>query len=213
MRLILPLIALLSLAGQAQALSVTGATSSTVTLAWDANTEPDVDTYVVQQATNAAGPFSTSLTTAATAGVVAGLAPGNTYYFVVRAINTRGFWSSPSNVVSITLPGQGIDVCAPITGQYAISIFPTSLLKTGSGGANSKTRFDFQVSSPNSPVTSIIIKGGSTVLSSMAGSDLGALAGMWFAMPTSGTYTLSVLAANSQGCTRAVSYNVPLVVP
>jgi Fibronectin type III domain len=207
------LIALLSLAAHAEALSVTGATSSTVTLNWDANTEPDVSTYAVQQASSAAGPFSTSLTTAATAGVVAGLAPGNTYFFIVRAINTGGFWSAPSNVVSITLPGQTIDVCAPVTGQYAISIFPTSLLKTGSGGANSKTRFDFQVSSPNAPVTSIIIKAGSTALSSMAGSDLGALAGMWFAMPTSGTYTMNILAANSQGCTRAVSYNVPLVVP
>lgn len=212
MRLTLLLIALLSLAGPADALTVGGVTSSSVTLAWDANVEPDVDHYVIQKGSQAGGPYSDALTSTATSGIVAGLSAG-TYYFIVRAINTRGFWSAPSNEVSVTIPGQTVDDCAPVTGRYAVSVFPTSLLKTGSGGANSKTRFDFQVASPNAPVTSVVIRAGGTILASMAGGDLTALAGMWFTMPTSGTYTFSITAANNQNCSRTVTYNVPVVVP
>lgn len=209
------LIALLSLTGRAEALTlaVSGITSSSVTIAWDANTEPDVDHYVVQKGAQTGGPYSDALTTTTTSGIVAGLTAG-TYYFIVRAINTRGFWSAPSNEVSVTIPGQTVDDCAPVTGRYAVSVFPTSLLKTGSGGANSKTRFDFQVASPNAPITSVVIKAGAgAVLASMTGNDLTALAGMWFPMPTSGTYTFNITATNSQNCSRTVSYNVPVVVP
>jgi hypothetical protein len=113
----------------------------------------------------------------------------------------------------VALPGQTVDDCAPITGRFAVSVFPTSLLKTGSGGANSKTRFDFQVASPNAPITSIVIKASGTIIAGMSGTDLTALAGMWFPMPQSGSYTLSITAANNQNCSRTVNYNVPLVVP
>src|SRR5689334_14184621 len=121
MRLTLLLIALLSLAGPVDALTVGGVTSSSVTLAWDANVEPDVDHYVIQKGSQAGGPYSDALTSTATSGIVAGLSAG-TYYFIVRAINTRGFWSAPSNEVSVTIPGQTVDDCAPVTGRYAVSV-------------------------------------------------------------------------------------------
>lgn len=212
MRQFLLLIALLSLAGRADAaLRVGSASPSTVTLAWDASA--DAAQYVIQQSSHAGGPYSDAVWTPRTSETVEFLTPGATYYWIVRAVDASGLWSVPSNEVSLTLPGQTVDNCAPVTGQYAVSIFPTSLLKTGSGGANSKTRFDFQVASPNAPITSVIIKAGGTVLASMAGGDLTALAGMWFPMPTSGTYTFSITAANNQNCSRTVSYNVPVVVP
>ena len=206
-------LALLSLAGRAEAaLSVTATSPTGVVLAWDASPDAGVQ-YVVQQSKQHNGPYSNAVWTTGLTESISNLTPGDTYFWIVVAVDSRGMFSLPSNEVTATLPGQSSDECAPITGRFAVSVFPTSLLKTGSGGANSRTRFDFQVSSPNAPVTSIVIKASGTVLASMAGGDLTALAGMWFPMPTSGTYTLTVTATNNQNCSRTVSYNVPLVVP
>jgi hypothetical protein len=190
------------------------AQTASMTLAWDANVEGDLAGYVVQLASQPGGPYQDRLTTTQTTAIVDGLQSGTTYYAVVRAINTLGLKGGPSNEVSATMTGlPPADECAAITGRYAVSVFPTSLLRTGNGGPGSKTRFDFQVASPNAPVTGVAIYVNGAQIAAMSGTDLTALAGMWFAMPASGTYALSITATNSRSCAKTATYGPPLVVP
>jgi Fibronectin type III domain len=192
--------------------TVTGPTS--VVFGWDATT--GAANYVIQQSTHQGGPYVDAVWTSNTGETVSGLTPGATYYWIVRAVSAGGLWSLPSNEVSLTLPaGPGSDDCTPVTGLFAVSVFPTSLLKTGSKGPGSKTRFDFQVSSPNSPVTRVVVTAGAMTLTDTGGpgADLTNLAGVWFVMPASGTYQLSVTATNKQGCSKMSSYGPGLTVP
>lgn len=208
------LLVLLSLAPRTEALTVTVTGPTSVSFAWDASV--GAADYVIQQRARPGDPYVNVAWTSMTAETVSGLTPGATYFWVVSAVDSRGMWSLPSNEVTLTMPaGPGSIDCTPVTGLFAVSVFPTSLLKTGSKGPGSKTRFDFQVSSPNSPVTLIEVTAGAMTIARMGGpdSDLSALAGIWFAMPASGTYPLSIMATNKQGCSRMVSYGPGLVVP
>lgn len=196
-------------------LSVTVTSQSTATLAWDANTEADINAYLVQTATEHNGPYGgdTWVNSSTITAVVQNLTPGQTYYFVVRAVNTSGLYSAFSNEVSVTMPtGPPVDQCAPVTGKYAVSLFPTSLLKTGNKGPGSNTRFDYQLGSPNSPITTIIVSVDGSALSRQEGVDLTKSAGQWFPMPPSGSHDLTLTATNKQGCTKTVSFG-QLVVP
>ena len=196
-------------------LSVQVQNQSTVSLAWDANTAPNIQFYVVQQAQKQGGPYGGDLYVNGNTitAQVSNLTLGATYYFVVSAIDDRNLWSAKSNEVSITMPvGPTADQCAPITGKYAVSVFPTFLLKTGSKGPGSRTRFDYQVASPNSPITSIIVGIDGAPASRQDGKDLTNSAGQWFGMPPSGSHDLTLTASNDQGCTKTVSFG-QLVVP
>lgn len=196
------------------ALRETPAAAQSVTLAWDANTEPDLAGYVVQAGTQHGGPYADRVTTPSTTAQIEGLQAGTTYYFVVRAINALGLIGGPSNEVSATTTGQPADPCAPVTGRYAVSIFFTSLLKTGSGGPGSRARVLFQLGSPNAPVTTVTVSAdGAPLAPTMRGENLTDVPGMWFTLPPGGTYRLEVTAANSQGCSRTGIYAVPLTVP
>lgn len=92
-----------------------------------------------------------------------------------------------------------------------MSIFVTALQRTGSGGAGSRARLDFQLLSPNSPIAQSSIRQNGADLAVMTGADLTALAGMWFTLPMGPPLKLSVLAANAYGCSReqATAYVVP----
>jgi hypothetical protein len=176
-----------------------------------------VATYVIQGASQAGGPYHDVLYTTHTSDTATGLTSGITYFFVVRAIDDRGLWSGLSNEVSVTIPGvitPPPDDCAPVTGRYAVSIFLTSLLKTGSGGPGSRARVLFQLASPNAPITSVGVYADSALVSRITkGEDLTDDPGSWFTMPASGSYVLSVTAANSQGCTKTATFGPALVVP
>ena len=78
-----------------------------VSLAWDANTEPDVVGYKIYYGTPA-GSFTSSQdlgnTTTAT---VPNLGAGQAYSFYVTCYNTSGLESEPSNIVTYTVPGDG----------------------------------------------------------------------------------------------------------
>jgi len=109
-----------------------------VTLAWDANTEPDLAGYKLYYKTDAAGPPYTG--TGATEGdspidvfdvtqcTVHGLANGVTYYFVVTAYDSENNESGYSNevstsetaTVSITSPENGFFVNASNYTAYPI---------------------------------------------------------------------------------------------
>ena len=73
--------------------------SEPVTLAWDANTEPDLAGYIVEYGT-ASQQYTQSLSLGKVTQVtVTGLLADTTYYFVVRAYNNVGAVSSPSNEI------------------------------------------------------------------------------------------------------------------
>jgi len=77
--------------------------TSTAALSWNANTEPDLDGYNIYQATASGGYSTTPIATVpktATSYVATGLQVGTTYYFVIKAFDTAGNESLPSNEVS-----------------------------------------------------------------------------------------------------------------
>jgi len=79
------------------------ADGATVTLQWDSNREQDVAGYLVSYGTQ-----SGQLTTTADAGnhtsyQLSELETGRTYFFAIRAYNTAGLISAPSNEVSVAI--------------------------------------------------------------------------------------------------------------
>jgi hypothetical protein len=75
---------------------------ATVNLAWNANTESDLAGYKVYVGTSS-GVYSTTYNVGKVISyTVAGLSPGNVYYFVVTAYDTTSFESPVSNEVNAT---------------------------------------------------------------------------------------------------------------
>lgn len=172
--------------------------AATVTLAW--NPSAEATGYRVQYGPmTGVWPIVVDVGNVTTAKV--DLAPG-TYFFIVRAY-APDISSGPSNEVSTTVQSPIDTSCDYPLGSKAIAIFVTALQKTGSGGAGSKARLDFQVASPGSPITRVAVRTNGADLATMAGSDLGALAGLWFTVPAApATYALGVTASNTYGCSR-----------
>ena len=84
--------------------AVTAAAQGSVTLAWNANIEPDIAGYVISYGTSS-GNWPTSVDAGnTTQHTVNGLTRGATYYFVLRAFNTDGLYSAPSVEVSAQIP-------------------------------------------------------------------------------------------------------------
>jgi hypothetical protein len=92
-----------------------------VTLAWDANSEPDLAGYKVYYGT-ASGIYGTPIVIAAqTTYTITGLAPG-TYYFAVTAYNTAGLESSFSNEVFATIGGVPSTSNCDINGDSSVNV-------------------------------------------------------------------------------------------
>ena len=79
--------------------------SEPVTLAWDANTEPDLAGYIVEYGTSPGQYFQSIQIGKTTQLTVTGLQPSTTYYFVVRAYNSMGAASAPSNQIEYRTQG------------------------------------------------------------------------------------------------------------
>ena len=176
--------------------------AATAQATWTANTDP-VTGYVLRYGT-ASGVYTTTIPVGLVTTVpVPNLAPATTYYFALWAVN--GALTSPSSAEVIFAVPAAIDpTCVFPLGANAIRITPTALVKTGSGGAGSGTRLDFQVASPGSPITSVGVYANGVAFSPlpgganpMTGANLGGLAGLWFLFPTvSGTYPVSIIASS-----------------
>ena len=87
-----------------------------ITLGWDANTEPDIDHYVVYWGTDFDPPYPNNsedegdfIDANTTTYTVTGLAEGTVYYFAATAFDTEGLESEYSNVVSAEIPGGSGD--------------------------------------------------------------------------------------------------------
>jgi uncharacterized lipoprotein YbaY len=76
-----------------------------VTLAWEASTSP-VSGYVVYRATDPAGPFTPlGLTLSGiTRYIDVAVASGQTYFYYTTSFDSANVQSSPSNLVSATIP-------------------------------------------------------------------------------------------------------------
>jgi hypothetical protein len=82
------------------------AQSSSVTIAWDPNTEPDVAGYTVYWGTQS-GVYTSSVTAGnVTSYTMTGLTAGATYYFAVQAFNAAGLTSPLSQEVMTTVPSD-----------------------------------------------------------------------------------------------------------
>ena len=118
------------------ALSTAAAGADSVTLAWDANPQPDIAGYRVKYGTVSREYTQTLEVGAATRATVADLAVGNTYFFAVTAYNAADMESKPSNEVSFTVPRfqnstyNGLvtpDTGAETRGFFNFKITPTGL--------------------------------------------------------------------------------------
>jgi hypothetical protein len=100
-------------------LCATPSLASSVTLAWDANTEPDLAGYVVHYGTQP-GTYTNSTDVGnRITWTVSNLTAGHSYYFVVRAYNTSGLTSAPSQEVSTFIPlPPTITAVTPNAGSY-----------------------------------------------------------------------------------------------
>ncbi len=80
------------------------ADAATVTIAWNANSEPDIARYFVGYRTTATGAETLVGVGLVTTWSLTTATAGNTYYFRVYAENQSGLRSAPSAEVSTTLP-------------------------------------------------------------------------------------------------------------
>lgn len=87
---------------------------ASINLGWDPNPETDIVSYNLSYGTSS-GSYSTTLSAGTATGMtVSGLNEGQTYYFVVKAVNSAGLVSAPSAEISYqvpvttTLPGSSI---------------------------------------------------------------------------------------------------------
>jgi Fibronectin type III domain len=83
-------------------LFASSAVAQSVSLAWDADTDPSVVGYDVHYGTSSSSLTMTQDVGASTTAVVPGLTTGITYYFAVTAYNDTGVDSAYSNEVSYT---------------------------------------------------------------------------------------------------------------
>lgn len=100
------------------------AEAGSVTLAWDANTEPDVTGYIVHY-----GPQSGSYAGQVDVGnqvqfVVPGLTSGQQYFFAVQAYNSSGLKSALSAEVSGIVPADPAGTPTPTGDDPTVTEFP-----------------------------------------------------------------------------------------
>ena len=77
-------------------LAAVSASAETVTLAWNANPEPNIAGYVIAYGTSSGNHPSTVNVGNRTTWQLPGLGAGQRYFFVVRAYNTLGLFSPDS---------------------------------------------------------------------------------------------------------------------
>ncbi|MFH0871047.1 MAG: fibronectin type III domain-containing protein [bacterium] len=114
-----------------------------VQLAWDRNPEPDIASYTVLY-----GPVSGSYwyycyVGLSTSCVISGLEEKKTYYFAVKAKNTKGIWSDYSNEVRYPFPGPGVVVpCSTSSSSGHLSASSNSSSNLPPAAENSSSSSD-----------------------------------------------------------------------
>lgn len=175
-----------------------------VTVAWDAVT--GVSGYNVRYGT-ASGQETTVVDAGGVTQWTSPSLPAGTYYFTVTSYTPTAESLPSAEVNTLTGPFAPATNCVPPLGAQAVSIFITSQPKATTGAVGSKFHVDYQLGSPNSPVTSLVsqINGVNTDPAS-TGTDLTRFSGLWFTAPTTaGTYPVTITATNTAGCSTTAS--------
>jgi len=188
---------------EAAPLGVLAAADGTVTAIWDPT--PDATGYRLYYGlTPGLDETGVRVETTSTSVPIAGLLPGRTYYFHVRAVNAAGV-SASSAEIAFQVPGvPASDPCAFPLGATSVSVFVTGKLnKTGSGGPGSRAYVTFQAASPNSPVTFLAVRANGVDIpdSVTEGVNLRAAGSLWFTIPPMAA-SYSIVARNAAGCSR-----------
>ena len=140
-----------------------------VTLAWDANTEPDLAGYKVHYGT-VSGSYATSVDVhKVTTAIVTGLTAGQTYYFAATPYNAANNESGYSNQVSYTVPVPNGAPATPAT-------------PSGASGAlvNASIAFSTSATDPNGDSLEYRYDWGGGVLFQLGrGQPVSQLAGGW----------------------------------
>jgi len=89
------------------------ALAAQVTLAWDANTEPDIAGYRIYFGTNGFGEVVNAGNV--TNITITTLVAGGAYSFYATCYNTSGLESEPSNIVMYSVPPDGPPLPRPPT--------------------------------------------------------------------------------------------------
>jgi hypothetical protein len=130
-------------------------TSTSATISWPANTETDLASYTVERSTGVGNTTYTALATGVTetSYLDSGLTSGTTYNYRIRAVDTSGNTSTPSQILSIvpiTTPAvpTGLAVTTPaprtaslswnaVAGAPAYSVYRDDvLIKSGVPGTS-----------------------------------------------------------------------------
>jgi hypothetical protein len=105
------------------------AEAATVTLAWDRNTDPSVQGYIVSYGTQS-GTYTTAVDVGdqVTWSVVLNPSTTTTYFFAVQAYNATGTSAYSTEVSTVVVPSQSrLTIDAPAAG----SVLPADLLLSG----------------------------------------------------------------------------------
>jgi phosphodiesterase/alkaline phosphatase D-like protein len=149
-------------AAPAIALTTTSVSTSTVSLAWNADGNPAGTKYVVEESTDGVD-FAAALSTASVDATASGLNGNTTYYFEIVAVNGAGTPTSPSNVVQIlTPPGPP----APPTGGAVIAT--SSVTATAAWTVSTGATDYVLIASTGAANPTAAIAGSSTTLSNAA---------------------------------------------
>ncbi|MBU7316392.1 glycosyl hydrolase family 18 protein [Paenibacillus oleatilyticus] len=166
-------------------LSVSGKTSTTVSLSWGASTDNvGVTGYDVYQGGALVGNAAT------TSYTVSGLTPSTSYTFTVKAKDAAGNVSAASNAVTVTTDGAPTDTTPPTapTGVSASNVTSTSVSLT------------WTASTDNVGVTGYDVYQGSTLVGSVATTSY-TVSGL----TPSTSYTFTVKAKDAAGNVSAAS--------
>lgn len=109
-----------------------------VTLAWDANTEPDLAGYRIYFGPASRAYGAPIVIGTQTTYTITGL-PAGTYYFAVTAYNTAGLESGFSNEVSATITGTPTVSRCDINGDGSINILDVQAMVNTILGIRSAT--------------------------------------------------------------------------
>jgi hypothetical protein len=104
--------------------------AQSVTLAWDASSDPNIAGYKLRYGTTSGNPSQTIDVGKTTTATVSNLNDGTTYYFTATCYTAAGLESQPSNEVSYTTPGPSATPTPTLipTAGPTISIGETSIL-------------------------------------------------------------------------------------
>jgi len=154
-------------------------------VAWDASADSNVAGYNVAYGTTTGRYNQTFNAGNSTAATVSSLSPNTTYYFVVKAYNSIGLESVPSNEVAVTTPANippSVSLTNPQAGASFKGSTPISMTASATDADGSVVKVEFyqnstKIGQANSAPYSAVWNGapsGNFVLTALAYDDSGA---------------------------------------